>query len=47
MHRHPPTRTAFEEKNVRIMKKIMNDCKKKKPEEFCLKVLFDADYFWN
>ena len=24
MHRHPPIRTAFEEQNVRIMKKIMD-----------------------
>ena len=47
MHRHPPTRTAFDEATVRIMKKLMKDCYAKNTQEFCWRILFDADYFWN
>ena len=29
------------------MKAFMNHCYATKPEDFCLKTLFDAAYFWN
>ena len=40
-------RFEFENDIIRRMKQMMGECYSKKPEDFCLKLLFDASFFWE
>ena len=40
-------RFEFENDIIRRMKQIMAECYSKKPEDFCLKLLFDSSFFWE
>ena len=53
LHKNPsydagsPVRFDLENKVIKKMNKMMADCYNKAPEKFCLKLLFDASFFWE
>ena len=40
-------RFEFENEIIKRMKELMTDCYSKKPENYCLKLLFDSSFFWE
>ena len=40
-------RTPEQEKTIEDVRKMINDCFSVLSEEYCLKTIFDANYFWN
>ena len=40
-------RTAEQEKIIKNVQKLIDDCLVVLSEEYCLKTIFDSNYFWN
>ena len=40
-------RFEFENDIIKRMKQLMTECYSKKPENYCLKLLFDSSFFWE
>ena len=40
-------RTAEQEKTIKDVRKMIDDCFDILSEEYCLKTIFDSNYFWN